>query len=915
MAAATLSDLAYRDAAMQEAILEADGVPPLLHLLRNGSPLAQEHAARAIWHLCELTSNQQAVVDCGVIVELVALSKGGTAKAQQFAAAVISDLAKGAIEERERRTGRSSFAVGREKRRSSFVGMAPHEIREIMAEADAVAAEGEGAIGGGSEPRAAERAGVPPQAEGGGEAADGGSSAAEGGRGQEEDGDAAGLGSRDRLGAIAQAGGIGPLVGMVTNGAPEAKERAASALWHLSVDPANQVQITRAGGIAPIVTLLQDGTDESHEFAAGALDRLAKGNADNQVQIAKKLVTLLSPSMADGAQQRAAQQLWSLARGEAGATARVVNAGAISPLVALLGVGSAETKAAAEGALAYLARHDTSNQCGLAIASGLVQMLGGGSAEGQVSVVETLIKFVQMRETVGAISEAGIIEKLIGLMRTATATTLTGVGLRAQELAATVLLHLSRVSEGNVRKIASGGGVKPLIALACAESGEAQSQAAAALAQMARVSREMQSSIVRDGAVDPLLYMLDTGATGEAQANAADALWGLCDGNAEAQQAVVEAPIEEVTKATAVELLVRLLKFPSPDAQRKASGALTALAVGSAASQAAIVAAGAVAPLVALLEPEHGDAVHAQAAIALAELSKGHAANQGAIAEAGGIPPCVRLLMSNGDDEEAKAAAATALWCLSSCHAANQQAIAEMGGLAPLVALVGACRPATLQRASSALAALGLDHPANQTAISKMLVELLLAADGQSRPHTPTPGGLTDTHTHTRGRGRGRGQFSEAGVAEGQGRAPGGETGGESVGESVGAPVGAPGAARAPASSDSTGGGSGRVNAAANAANAIRSLARFHPSNQVALAQAGGIAPLVRFLMIETAKGTSPVEGAASSSDGPASMASNAPHGTAPAAAAAAAAATAAAAPTSAPVAPAAAPAPREPRA
>ena len=93
-AAATLSDLAYGDETMQERIIDEGGVPPLLMLLRIGSKLAQEHAARAIWHLCATTDNQGVIIDCGAIAELVALSKTGSAKAQELAAAVVSDLAK-----------------------------------------------------------------------------------------------------------------------------------------------------------------------------------------------------------------------------------------------------------------------------------------------------------------------------------------------------------------------------------------------------------------------------------------------------------------------------------------------------------------------------------------------------------------------------------------------------------------------------------------------------------------------------------------------------------------------------------------------------------------------------------------------------------------------------------------------------
>ena len=45
-AAAALSELSYDDLDMQDAIIEAGGVPPLLHLIRTGTPLAQARSPR-----------------------------------------------------------------------------------------------------------------------------------------------------------------------------------------------------------------------------------------------------------------------------------------------------------------------------------------------------------------------------------------------------------------------------------------------------------------------------------------------------------------------------------------------------------------------------------------------------------------------------------------------------------------------------------------------------------------------------------------------------------------------------------------------------------------------------------------------------------------------------------------------------
>ena len=70
---------------------------------------------------------------------------------------------------------------------------------------------------------------------------------------------------------------------------------------------------------------------------------------------AKKLVSLLS-SHSEGTQCRAANALKDLAANNESATVRIVNAGAISPLVSVLGKGSAKAKDEAVGAVSVLAK-------------------------------------------------------------------------------------------------------------------------------------------------------------------------------------------------------------------------------------------------------------------------------------------------------------------------------------------------------------------------------------------------------------------------------------------------------------------------------------------------------------------------------------------------------------------------------
>ena len=217
----------------------------------------------------------------------------------------------------------------------------------------------------------------------------------------------------DRLLAIAEAGGIQPLVallGAVGGGSPVGREKAAGALWHLALDQSNQVAIAKAGGIAPLVALLDDGTAQAHRHAADALARLALNNPDNQAQMSKRLVTLLV-SDSPGAQQRAAHALWELAQDNPGSPVVIVNAGAISPLVNLLSSGHMEAKTEAAGALSTLAHNNSHNQ--LAIAIGLVALLGSGSADAQVHVTQLLLTLASDAENRAAIAKAGAIPRLV----------------------------------------------------------------------------------------------------------------------------------------------------------------------------------------------------------------------------------------------------------------------------------------------------------------------------------------------------------------------------------------------------------------------------------------------------------------------------------------------------------------------
>ena len=711
-AALALADLAYGDRAMQSAILAAGGVPPLLRLIREGSAASQEAASRAIWHLCASLESQGVLVACGAVEELVALSRNGSPAAQDTAAAVISDLAKGAILERERRARESGLGLESMPADETTdpeeslpppasplppVPIPPLELQPSMKSVF----HGEAPL-------------LPsPIAQASSEAMLGSAQSTASTDWKPQSG--------DRLNAIAAAGGIVPLVSLVQSGSQAGKERAASALWHLANDPSSQVAIAKAGGIAPLVQLLDDGTLQGTIFAADALTHLARGHADNQAAIAKKLVGLLEVDRPDGTLRRAARALWKLADENEGAPVRVVNAGAISPLVALLGTGSMEAKSEAVGALTCLATNDPKSQ--LAIATGLVALLGSGTAESQEHVTSMLLGLSEKPDNRRAIAHAGAVQRLIvqlrggGALEAASART----SLRAQELGAQVLLRLSRDDEANAHAIVAHGGLRFLVALLSAESAEAQVNAADVLCDVARRSTEIQSRVAAEGAVEILVKLLSSTGPLRARTAAAGALWSLSIGHAAIQAAV--------TAAGAIPELVQLLCTDDAGAQRQAAAALAALAVGGHSIQGSITSAGGIEPLVRLLDAAAARAqgsTAAQAASALAALVANHPANQAAVAAAGGIEPLVALIRDAGA-EDAKEEAATALWALTASHPPNQSASAEAGAIVPLVAMLGAGGTRAQAQAASALASMALGHNSNQGEIASMLVHLLNA--------------------------------------------------------------------------------------------------------------------------------------------------------------------------------------------
>jgi vacuolar protein 8 len=647
-AAAALCAMAYGDEDMQHAIIAADGVPPLVQLMRPASsPLGQEHAARAIWYLCSSIDNQTEVVEKGCIPELVALSKQGTPATQEVAAAGIAVLAEGSIAVRERR---KAEALERAEQRAEV--RRKRRKRKAEEERKAEASGMQEAVSRSATPLSADSAD-------GHELSD-----------EDDDVDEEEWMAGDRLTMIVKAGAITAMVNLLTSGTPLAKEKAAASLWHFAIDSHSQAAIAKANGIGPIVLLLDNATKEAGIMAARSLARLSQESADMQSQIAKRLVMLMN-SDNTGAQERAARALYELAKDQPSSPEVIVNAGAISPLLNLLSYGTADGKKESSSALASLAKNNPKNQ--LAICIGLVDLLGKGEDDAQEQVTKLLLDLANDKECRIAIAKAGAIPRLI--------VQLKGVSVRVHEYACAVLAHLIADHPENVTQCTDHGGMKPIVALLKSESITAQASAAKVLADMTRTSLTNQAVAVHEGGIALLVTLLRTGlnaptgykwvhvgsqkpelgselihkalskaleekvdfsrdeleklklhglhkssfikagesyyrpADNNAQAEAAGALWSLATGLATTQAAVAEAG--------AIVPLVQLLSVDDTACQIKASGALAALANGSLTNQNGIRDAGGVGPLVGMLDAQRLRTVQAHAAEALAELTRG----------------------------------------------------------------------------------------------------------------------------------------------------------------------------------------------------------------------------------------------------------------------------------------------------
>ena len=263
---------------LRQVISEEGGIPPLLELLRDKSTSSHEPATKALWHLGATEDNQTAIPKAGGIGPLVNLLQNGSEITQQYAAAALEALARdhtenqialakaGAIPPLVNLLGSESkesqnhavgallyLAANDEESRNMVISclVAVLDVRNAAAQLKSAEALGMIASRSMENKKALTNANaIPPLVR----------LLGDGRRVRTktpQERAAALLADLARLGenkvAIVAAGGMHPLVSMLSSEEPEPVTSAACTLWHLSAVGTNKMELAEAGAIPPLV--------------------------------------------------------------------------------------------------------------------------------------------------------------------------------------------------------------------------------------------------------------------------------------------------------------------------------------------------------------------------------------------------------------------------------------------------------------------------------------------------------------------------------------------------------------------------------------------------------------------------------------------------------------------------------------
>ncbi|KAJ0248330.1 U-box domain-containing protein 13 [Hirschfeldia incana] len=204
-------------------------------------------------------------------------------------------------------------------------------------------------------------------------------------------------------GAIVSAGAIPGIVQVLKKGSMEARENAAATLFSLSVIDENKVTIGALGAIPPLVVLLNEGTQRGKKDAATALFNLCiyQGNKGKAIRAGvvptlTRLLTELGSGMVDEA-----LAILAILSSHSEGKAIIGSLDAVPSLVEFIRTGSPRNRENAAAVLVHLSSGDTQHLVEaqkLGLMGPLIDLAGNGTDRGKRKAAQLLERISRLAE-------------------------------------------------------------------------------------------------------------------------------------------------------------------------------------------------------------------------------------------------------------------------------------------------------------------------------------------------------------------------------------------------------------------------------------------------------------------------------------------------------------------------------------
>lgn len=503
---------------------------------------------------------------------------------------------------------------------------------------------------------------------------------------------------------------IPAFVEFTRNGDESQQERAATAIWHLCIEPENQTAAADAGAIDALTDLLKSGNDSSKAKAAGAIWNMAANEQNKAIIAGAGAIVLLTNLVRNGTPAQKGNAMSALcnlalreenidlvAQGNFVSTLTELlqdenewmkqtssnllflilleprwrvpeeGSGTISPLIKLLDDQNGMTKANALSALCALAMDEKCTKLvrdavGFEPMNKLILWLQDTDCGPHEFVASNLIEIIK-GGAVSSFVDAGGLEAAVDVFRANDA--------RGRESAATIVVYAGVLNPTYIDKAISAGVLDDFVSILRSDGDPLKDLCLPFLIGVVANPTYREAKVFAD-VIGPLVNIIRDG--NEMEQCAAIQVLGML--------ASIQSHCEAITATGVVSALVALIKEESDLMREAVSMALWNLSVNPA-NKKVIPDSGGIDLIVEMVQNgTEGQKLNALGILANLAVER---ENQSSIAAAGGIELIVDLLETGNDPQKSFAALAV---LFLAANAANQARIVTAGAIPLLVSLI-----------------------------------------------------------------------------------------------------------------------------------------------------------------------------------------------------------------------------------